>query len=116
MFRNKDIKYIESVLRAISYKCKTHDRCRFCALTGFCADRPYTGITSDDFYRNMCSTFIPVIENNGITHVVDLEVFLEYLHTICTKERDTKGCGACVLKEHCKNTFCFTVTPCLWNI
>lgn len=116
MFRNKDVKYIESVLRAISNKCKNCDSCKLCGLTDFCADRPFTGITSDDFCRNVGRTVIPVIENNGNICMVSLKVFLEYLHKKCTEKMDTSGCARCPLKECCNNTICFTTTPSIWNI
>lgn len=116
MFKTKDVKYIEYVLRAISNKCKSCDNCRLCMFTDFCADRPFTGITSDDFYRNRCRTVIPVIENNGEMCMVSLETFLEYLHKNCAEQGVTSGCFRCKLKKHCDNTFCFTLIPSEWNI
>ena len=115
MFRNKDIKYIESVLHAIKIDCINSVGCRTCVLKDFCADRPFTGIMSDDFYRNMCNTVIKVT-NNGKIYLISLEKFLEYLHKNCTEERDKHGCDACPLKEHCDNTLCFTTTPSEWEI
>lgn len=116
MFRNKDIKYIESVLNDLAITCKKRNSCRLCKLTDFCADRPFTGITSYDFYRNRCDTAIMVTKNNGKVCLVSLEKFLEYLHKNCAEERDKHGCGACPLKDHCDNTLCFTTTPSEWDI
>lgn len=116
MFSSKDIKYIKSVLHAMQTKCYCSDNCRLCTLKDFCADRPFTGITSDDFCRNVGRTVIPVIENNGKICMVSLKVFLEYLHKKCTEKMDTSGCAPCPLKECCNNTFCFTTTPCDWKI
>ena len=116
MLSSKDIKYIKSVLHEIQTKCNCSDSCRLCTLKDFCADRPFTGITSDDFYRNMCFTILKVIKNNGKIYLVSLEKFLEYLHNNCEEQRRNNGCGSCPLRELCDNTICFTTTPSDWEI
>lgn len=116
MLSIKDIKYIKSVLHAIKIKCNSNDNCRLCILKDFCADRPFTGITSDDFYRNMCFTVIKIIKNNGEICFVSLEKFLEYLHKKCAEQKNNKGCSICPLRELCDNTICFTTTPSDWEI
>lgn len=116
MLSSKDIKYTESVLHAIRTKCDCSDNCRLCTLKDFCADRPFTGITSDDFYRNMCFTLVKVIKNNGEICLVSLEKFLEYLHKNCEEQRMNNGCCNCQLRELCYNTICFTTIPSDWEI
>ena len=116
MLSSKDIKYIKSVLREIKTTCDCSDNCRLCNLKDFCADRPFTGITSDDFYRNMCFTVLKTIENNGDICLVSLEKFLEYLHNNCEVQRMNNGCYTCQLRDICDNTICFTTTPSDWEI
>ena len=116
MLSSKDIKYIKSVLHEIQTKCNCSDNCRLCTLKDFCADRPFTGITSDDFYRNMCFTVLKVIKNNGKICLISLEDFLEYLHKNCNEQRANNGCRMCPLREPCDNTICFTTTPSEWEI
>lgn len=116
MLSSKDIEYIKTVLQAIQTKCNCNDKCRLCELKDFCADRPFTGITSDDFYRNMCFTVIKVIKNNGKIYLVSLEKFLEYLHKNCVEQRINNGCCDCQIRDLCDSTICFTTTPCDWEI
>ena len=116
MLSSKDIKYIKSVLNAMRTKCNCNDICRLCTLKDFCADRPFTGITSGDFYRNMCFTLVKVIKINGEICLVSLEDFLEYLHKNCNEQRANNGCHSCPLREPCHNTICFTTTPSDWEI
>lgn len=116
MLSSKDLKYIKSVLHEIQDKCNCNDKCRLCELKDFCADRPFTGITSDDFYRNMCFTVLKTIKNNGEICLVSLEKFLEYLHNYCEEQRSDNGCCTCPLRELCDSTICFTTTPSDWEI
>ena len=66
---------IRTLLNAMRTKCNCNDICRLCTLKDFCADRPFTGITSGDFYRNMCFTLVKVIKINGEICLVSLEDF-----------------------------------------
>lgn len=116
MFSSKDIKYIKSVLQEIHTKCNYNDICRRCTLNDFCEDRPFTGITSADFYRNRRYTVVKVIKNNGEILSISLEDFLEYLYKNCKEQRLNNGCGSCPLRELCDSTICFTTTPSEWVI
>ena len=116
MLSSKDIKFIKSVLHAIQIKCECSDNCEVCTLKDFCYDRPFTGITSDDFYRNRCFTVLKVTKNNGEICLISLEKFLEYLHKNCDEQRRNNGCGTCPIKGLCDDTICFTVTPIDWEI
>ena len=116
MLSSKDLKYIKSVLHAIQNKCNSSDNCRVCTLKDFCYDRPFTGITSEDFYRNRCFTYLGVTENNSKFFVVNFEKFLEYLHKCCDEQRMNNGCCTCPIRDLCDNTVCFTTTPIDWEI